>query len=64
MKRYTGESYGKIKRFLARKEAYTIQTKISKAEDIAYSKDINDLHQTDLVDLTNISRYNDKHRFC
>ena len=65
LKRYTGETYGKIKRFLAPQEAYTIHKPLRRKfpRRKTYSKGINDLYQADLVDLTNISRYNDKHRF-
>ena len=65
LKRYTGESYGKIKRFLAGQEAHTIHKPLRRKfpRRKTYSKGINDLYQADLIDLTNIARYNDKHRF-
>ena len=65
LKRYTGETYKKIKQFLSSQEAYTMHKPLrwKFARRKTYSKGPNDLFQADLVDLTNISRYNDKHRY-
>jgi len=65
LKRYTGETYENVKRFLSSQEAYTLHKPLrwKFVRRKTYSKGINDLYQADLVDLTNISRYNDKHRF-
>ena len=66
LKRYTkGETFNAVKRYLAAQDAYTLhkQRRIRFPRRKTYSKGIADLYQADLVDMTNISRYSDSHRF-
>ena len=65
LKRYGDESYGKVKRYLSNQDAYTLhkQRRIHFPRRKTYSKGIGDLYQADLVDLSNISRYNDSYRY-
>ena len=65
LKRYTGKSYNKINRYLSDRDAYTLhkQRRIHFPRRKTYSKGIGDLYQADLVDLSNISRYNDCYRY-
>jgi len=66
LKRYTdGESVNSVKRYLLAQDAYTLhkQRRIRFPRRKTYSKGIADLYQADLVDMTNISRYNDSYRF-
>jgi len=66
LKRYTdGESVNSVKRYLLAQDAYTLhkQRRIHFPRRKTYSKGIADLYQADLVDMTNISRYNDSYRF-
>ena len=57
LKRYTGESYKNINRYLSDQDAYTLhkQRRIHFPRRKTYSKGIGDLYQADLVDLSNIS---------
>ena len=56
LKRYTGDSYNKINRYLSSQDAYTLhkQRRIRFPRRKTYSKAIADLFQGDLVDLSNI----------
>jgi len=66
LKRYTdGESVNSVKRYLLAQDAHTLhkQRRIRIPRRKTYSKGIADLYQADLVDMTNISRYNDSFRF-
>ena len=65
LKRYTGKSYNRVQRYLSKQDAYTLhkQRRIRFPRRKTYSKGIGDLYQADLVDLTNISRYNDSYRY-
>ena len=65
LKRYTGDSYNKINRYLSGQDAYTLhkQHRIRFPRRKTYSKGIGDLFQADLADLSNISRYNDSYRY-
>lgn len=65
LQRYTGEPIAKIKDFLTSQDAYTLHKPIvSKFKRRrVFSTGPLDLFQADLVDMTNISRYNDHYRF-
>ena len=65
LRRYAGESHRKASQFLAQLDAYTLHKQQRKRfpRRKTYSKGIGDLWQADLVDLSNISRYNDSHRY-
>ena len=65
LKRYTGESYNRVQRYLSTEDAYTLhkQRRIRFPRRKTYSKGTGDLYQADLVDMTNISRYNDSYRY-
>ena len=65
LKRYSDESYGEIKRYLSNQDAYTLhkQRRIHFPRRKTYSKGIGDLYQADLVDMSNVSRYNDSFRY-
>ena len=66
LKRYAkGETFNAVKRYLAAQDAYTLhkQRRIRFPRRKTYSKGIADLYQADLVDMINISRYSDSHRF-
>ena len=64
LKRYTdGKSVNSVKRYLLAQDVYTLQKqrRIHFPRGTTYSKGIADLYQADLVDMTNISRYNDSY---
>jgi len=65
LKLYGDESYVDTVRYLSKQHAYTLhkQRRIRLPRRKTYSKGIGDLYQADLVDMTNISRYNDATRY-
>ena len=65
LKRYSDVSYDRIKRYLSSRDAYTLhkQRRIHFPRRRTYSKGIGDLYQADLVDMTNVSRYNDSFKY-
>ena len=65
LKRYTGESVRNVKKYLSGEDAYTLhkQRRIRFPRRRTYSKGIADLYQADLVDLSNISHYNDGFKY-
>jgi len=65
LKGYGGESYIDTVRYLSKQDAYTLykQRRIRFPRRNTYSKGIGDLYQADLVDITNISHYNDVTRY-
>jgi len=65
LKRYGGESYVDTVRYLSKQTAYTLhkQRRIRFRRRKTYSKGIGDLYQANLVDMTNISRYNNATRY-
>jgi len=60
LKRYGGKFYVDTVRYLSKQDAYTLhkQGRIRFPRRETYSKGVGDLYQADLVDMTNISRYN------
>jgi len=65
LQRYSGRSEHEIKKFLAGRDAYTLHKsrKIRFPRRKTYSKGIGDLFQIDLVDLSNLSSFNDGMRY-
>jgi len=65
LKRYGGEYYVDTVRYLSKQDAYTRhkQRRIIFPRRKTYSKGIGDLYQADLVEMANISRYNDATRY-
>lgn len=65
LQRYSGKSDKSVREFLRKQDAYTLHkpTRVRFPRRRTFAKGINDLFQADLVDVTNISRYNDNYRF-
>lgn len=66
LKRYTkGETFNAVKHYLSSQDAYTLhkQRRLRFPRRKTISKGISDLYQADLVDLSALSRYNDKYRY-
>ena len=65
LSRYANESLYKTSRYLSKQDAYTLHRQRRKRfpRRKTLSKGIGDLYQVDLVDLSNISRYNDSYRY-
>ena len=64
-KRYSDRSTNEVKTFLAGQDSYTLHKprRIRFPRRRTYSKGIADLYQADLVDVTNLSTYNDGMRY-
>ena len=65
LRRYTGESRSRVRKYLSTQDAYTLHKPIRHRfpRRRTYTKGINDLFQADLVDVSNIAKYNDSHRY-
>ena len=63
MRRYARETRRKTEQYLSQQDAYTLHKQRRKRfpRRKTCSKGMGNLHQADLVDLSNISRYNDLH---
>jgi len=62
---YSGRSEGEVKKFLAAQDAYTLHKprRIRFPRRKTYSKEIGDLFEIDLVDLSSLSSFNDAMRY-
>ena len=65
LKRYADKTRRKTEHYLSQQDAYTLHKQHRKRfpRRKTLSKGIGDLCQADLVDLSNLSRYNDSHRY-
>ena len=65
LERYSGIGKRKVTKFLRAQDAYTLHkpTRVRFRRRRTYAKGINDLFQADLVDVSNLSRYNDGYRY-
>ena len=65
LRRYTSKSAGAVRKFLRGQDAYTLHKPIRRRfpRRRTYAKGINDLFQADLVEVGNISKYNDGYRY-
>jgi len=65
LQRYSGQSESEVKKFLAGQDAYTLHKprKIRFPRRKTYSKGIGDLFQIDLVNLSNLSPFNNGMRY-
>jgi transposase InsO family protein len=65
LRRYSGQSLKEVRKWLSAQNAYTLHkpNRLHFKRRKTYSKGINDLFQADLVDLSNISKYNDGYRY-
>ena len=65
LKRYADKKRRKTEQYLSQLDAYTLHKQQRKRfpRRKTLSKRIDDLYQADLVDLSNLSRYNDSHRY-
>jgi transposase InsO family protein len=65
LQRYAGESKRDVDRFLATQNAYTLHrpVRLRFQRRRTYAKGIDDLFQIDLADMSNVSSYNDSHRY-
>ena len=65
LRRYSGPSEREVKQFLAKQDTYTLHkpSRVLFPRRKTYSKGIADLYQIDLVDLSNLSSYNDGMRY-
>ena len=61
LQRYSGRSEREVKKFLRSQDAYTLHKprRVHFPRRKTYSKGIGDLFQTDLVDLSSLSSFND-----
>lgn len=62
---YSGNTLKSAREFLSRQPAYTLHapTRRRFPRRKTFSKGINDLFQADIADMSNVSRYNDGHRY-
>jgi Integrase core domain/Chromo (CHRromatin Organisation MOdifier) domain len=65
LEKYSGRTRREVDRFLSKRDAYTLHrsSRLRFPRRKTFSKGIADLYQVDLVDLSNISRYNDGFRY-
>jgi len=65
LRRYSGRSERAVKEYLAKQDAYTLHKprRVRFPRRKTYSKGIADLYQIDLVDVTNLSSFNDGIRY-
>jgi len=65
LRRYSGRSEREVKQFLAKQDAYTLHKprRVRFPRRKTYPKGIADLYQIDVVDMSNLSSYNDGMRY-
>ena len=63
--RYSGQPRHKVQKFLAGQETYSMHKPVRRKfpRRKTFSKGINDLFQADIVDVSNVSNYNDRKRY-